>query len=172
MVMARRAKLSADGLGPDDLPPGEGERSAQASGKPRRKSGPRIKPKPPVLPDGPTLRSDINSLRDPLLWADSPELEETARIGLSDVFGFKKSRAEQEAERKAREESGVGRTRMTDQEMKQARARAQGKAKTRLVMEFADRYRELYAEELEAQGLSVARPRRLGVPIHKKGWDW
>jgi hypothetical protein len=51
------------------------------------------------------------------------------------------------------------------EELRKLRAVAQGRAKTRLVGEFGERYSRLYEEELEKLRVGVARPWRVAVPI-------
>lgn len=52
-------------------------------------------------------------------------------------------------------------------ELRSARSKAQGRAKTQLAHEFRMRYRALYQQELEREGLTVTRHRRLGYPASK-----
>lgn len=55
----------------------------------------------------------------------------------------------------------------TREELRSARSRAQARAKTRLSHEYRLRYRQLYAVEVEREGLSVERPHRVGNPSAK-----
>lgn len=55
----------------------------------------------------------------------------------------------------------------TRDELRSARSRAQARAKTRLSHEYRLRYRQLYAVEVEREGLSVERPHRVGNPSAK-----
>lgn len=55
----------------------------------------------------------------------------------------------------------------TTAQLRSARSKAQGRAKTRLAHEFRMRYRLLYQAELEREGLTVGRHRRVGQPVSK-----
>lgn len=55
----------------------------------------------------------------------------------------------------------------TTAELRSARSKAQGRAKTQLAHEFRMRYRMLYRQELEREGLTVTRHRRVGSPASK-----
>lgn len=55
----------------------------------------------------------------------------------------------------------------TTAELRSARSKAQGRAKTQLAHEFRMRYRILYQEELAREGLTVRRHRRVGHPASK-----
>lgn len=55
----------------------------------------------------------------------------------------------------------------TTVELRSARSKAQGRAKTQLAHEFRMRYRALYRQELEREGLTVIRHRRVGWPAGK-----
>lgn len=55
----------------------------------------------------------------------------------------------------------------TTEEKRSARSRAQSRAKTQLAHEFRFRYRMLYAQELEREGLHVTRHGRVGSPASK-----
>ena len=55
----------------------------------------------------------------------------------------------------------------TTWELRSARSKAQGRAKTQLAHEFRARYRILYRQELEREGLTVIRHRRVGWPASK-----
>lgn len=61
----------------------------------------------------------------------------------------------------------VGEKTWSTAELRSARSKAQGRAKTQLAHEFRLRYRQLYRQELEREGLVVVRHRRVGLPASK-----